>query len=209
MITITRRTALIATLSAGAGAAITAGLTGGLSAQNGLPDPEDVHFDPDAPVMGNPDGDVTIVEYFDYQCPYCKLYHPALLDVVERDGNVRLLMRDWPIFGPASIRASQLVLGAADLGRYEAAHRALMATEGKLQAEEIDAVLMEAGIDVEAAGNAFNEAHDKWSGFLTRNAEQAAAFNLAGTPGFIIGDTLYPGAMAEDRLAQAVAAARG
>ena len=67
-----------------------------------------VFNDPDAPVQGNPDGDVTLVKYFDYQCPFCKRMHPMLKDVVAEDGNVRLVMKDWPIFGAASIRASLL-----------------------------------------------------------------------------------------------------
>lgn len=60
---------------------------------------DDVLFDPDNPVLGNPEGDVTIVEFFDYQCPYCKANHPPLTEVVEADGNIRLVMKDWPIFG--------------------------------------------------------------------------------------------------------------
>jgi protein-disulfide isomerase len=206
---INRRTALFASLAAGAGAAALAGLTPALRAQDSLPDPEEVHFDPDAPVMGNPDGDVTIVEYFDYQCPYCKTNHPALLDLVERDGGVRLLMRDWPIFGPASIRATQLVLGAAAFGAYEPTHLALMATAGRLRPEDVDAVLTKAGIDVAAAGAAFDDAHARWSGYLTRNAGQAEAFGLPGTRGFVIGSAIHRGAVSEAQLTAAVAAARG
>jgi thiol-disulfide isomerase/thioredoxin len=134
---------------------------------------------------------------------------PALLDLVERDDGVRLLMRDWPIFGSASIRATQLVLGAAELGAYEPAHLALMATERRLRLEDVDAVLTEAGIDVAAAGAAFNDAHARWSGFLTRNAGQAEAFGPPGTPGFVIGSAIHRGALSEAQLAAAVAAARG
>ncbi len=79
---------------------------------------EDVLFDLDNPVLGNPDGDVTVVEFFDYQCLYCRANHTELIDVVAEDGNVRLVMKDWPIFGPASIRASQLALGAVHVGAY-------------------------------------------------------------------------------------------
>ena len=63
-------------------------------------------YDPDAPVQGNPEGDVTVVEYFDYQCPFCKRMHPILEEVVAADGNVRLVMKDWPIFGAPSVFAT-------------------------------------------------------------------------------------------------------
>ena len=91
---------------------------------------EEVLFDPEIPVLGNPDGDVTVAEFFDYQCPFCKRGHKDLLDVVEQDGNVRLVMKDWPIFGLASVHASSLVLAAGE--DYEKALNAVMATPGRL-----------------------------------------------------------------------------
>src|SRR5690606_11612978 len=94
---------------------------------------EEVLFDPEIPVLGNPDGDVTIAEFFDYQCPFCKRGHKDLLDVVEQDGNVRLVMKDWPIFGLASVHASRLVPAAGE--DYEKALNAVMATPGWLARE--------------------------------------------------------------------------
>src|SRR5258708_9235479 len=66
--------------------------------------------DPDIPVAGNPDGDITIVEYFDYQCPYCRKLEPELRQVVQDDGKVRLVLKDWPILGPVSVVASRMAL---------------------------------------------------------------------------------------------------
>ena len=63
--------------------------------------------DPDIPVAGNPDGDITIVEYFDYNCPYCRRLEPELRQVVFDDGKVRLIWKDWPILGPVSMMASK------------------------------------------------------------------------------------------------------
>ncbi|MGO8610641.1 thioredoxin domain-containing protein [Rhizobium ruizarguesonis] len=77
---------------------------------------DDVFRDPDTPVLGNPNGDVTVVEFFDYQCPYCKKSHPDVKSVVAEDGNVRLIMKDWPVFGDASVFAAQAVLGANEIG---------------------------------------------------------------------------------------------
>ncbi|MEX3316242.1 DsbA family protein [Sulfitobacter sp. PS-8MA] len=170
---------------------------------------EDVLFDPDNPVLGNPEGDVTIVEFFDYQCPYCKANHPPLTEVVEADGNIRLVMKDWPIFGATSVRAAQLTLGAASLGRYEAASNALMETEGKLSAELIDETLEQAGFDVAALDKAYRGERDKWDGLMSRNSEQASLIGLQGTPAFIVGTTLYPGAMDAKALKDAVDRARG
>ncbi|MCQ0971947.1 DsbA family protein [Paracoccus sp. TK19116] len=170
---------------------------------------DDVLHDPDGPVMGNPDGDVTIVEYFDYQCPFCKKNHPTLTEVVEQDGNVRLVMKDWPIFGAPSVYASQLVLGTVETGNYHDANTALMATEAKLSNDQIDEVLGDAGIDVAAAQAAYRGNRDTWDGFLARNASQAAQLGLRGTPAFIIGRTIYPGALDATTLRSAISEARG
>lgn len=169
---------------------------------------EDVLFDVDGPVQGNPEGDVTIVEYFDYQCPYCKTNHSVLRDVVARDGNVRLVMKDWPIFGAPSVKASQLALGAVERGRYEAAHDALMATEGRLSNALITETVESAGVDPDAALQAYKANRARWDGFMTRNSQQAAAFGLRGTPAFIIGTRIYAGALDERALVVAVAEAR-
>lgn len=169
---------------------------------------EDVLFDPDGPVLGNPKGDITLVEYFDYQCPYCKAGHPLLMETVGRDGNIRLLMKDWPIFGGESLRATRLTLGAVELGKFDIANAALMATKARLSAGQVDEALESAGIDIGAATAAFSKASDKWNAYLTRNMRQADSFGLAGTPAYIIGQTLYPGALTKEMLDEAIKAAR-
>lgn len=163
--------------------------------------------DPDAPVMGNPDGDVTLVEFFDYQCPFCKRMHPALTEVVAEDGNVRLVMKDWPIFGPPSLRASQLALGAVALGAYEAVNEALMATNAKLDDSEVDAAVSEA-VSVDEAMEAYRDRRETWDALLDRNDFQATALGFRGTPAFAIGTTLYAGALDRDTLVEAIATAR-
>tara|TARA_R110001606_G_scaffold251908_3_gene399844 strand:+ start:493 stop:1125 length:633 start_codon:yes stop_codon:yes gene_type:complete len=165
---------------------------------------EDVLFDPANPVMGNKDGDITIVEFFDYQCPYCKANHPILTDVVEKDGNVRLVMKDWPIFGAPSILAAQLALGASTLGQYKAANDALMETEGRLSKELIHETLTEAKLDVAALEKAYEASREKWDGLMARNSSQATLLGLQGTPAFIIGKTIYPGSMSDEALRDAI-----
>ncbi|PHP27398.1 DsbA family protein [Limimaricola cinnabarinus] len=211
MTKLTRRTALTGGLLALGGTALWTATRPSAQAQDGAMHPtiEEVMFDPANPVLGNPEGDVTIVEFFDYQCPYCKSNHPVLKEVVEADGNVRLVMKDWPIFGAPSVRAAQLALGAASLDSYLTANDALMATEGRLDETLIEETLTEAGLDVAALDAAYRENRSTWDGLLTRNSAQAAAFHLRGTPAFIIGTAIYPGAMDKAGLENAVATARG
>ncbi|MCC5960785.1 MAG: DsbA family protein [Rhodobacteraceae bacterium] len=180
----------------------------GTQAENG-PSIEDVLFDPDQPVLGNPDGDLSIVEYFDYQCPFCKRNHPDLMRAVERDGNIRLLMKDWPIFGGTSTRAAQLALGGLADGSYARAHAALMATQGRLSDSDIDTALTDAGLSVDILQAGYRSLRDRLDGLMVRNGRQAAAFGLSGTPAFIIGTVIYPGALNADDLDAAIRRARG
>src|SRR3954451_13460307 len=88
--------------------------------------------DPDIPVAGNADGDITIVEYFDYNCPYCRKVEPELRQVVQDDGKVKLVYKDWPVLGPVSVIAAKMALAAKYQDKYVAAHDALMGTASKL-----------------------------------------------------------------------------
>ena len=165
-----------------------------------------VFYDPDAPVLGNPKGDVT--EFFDYQCPYCKKIHPMVEKVVREDANVRLVLKDWPVFGGASIFAAQAVLGAAQMGKYEPAMEALMKTTGKLTEEEVEKALTSTGLTMQEIAAAVNKHSAKISGLLDRNYSQALAFNFAGTPSFVIGRTTFAGVLDEKGLKGAIAEAR-
>lgn len=167
---------------------------------------EEVLFDPQIPVLGNPRGDVTIAEYFDYQCPFCKRGHQDLVDVVRDDGNVRLVMKDWPIFGAASVHASSLVLAAGK--EYEKALHALMATKGRLGEEDVDAVLEKAGLDPQSLLAAFKRDQDRIDGIFARNMDQANAFGFGGTPAFLLNTRVHHGAMDKQALRDAIAAAR-
>lgn len=170
---------------------------------------EEIYFDKDAPVLGNPKGDVTLVEFFDYQCPYCKKSHPTVKKLVEEDGNIRLVLKDWPVFGGASIFAAQAVLGAAQIGSYEKAMEALMRTSGKLTEEAVEGALTGAGLKMKDIVASVNKHNDKISGLLDRNYNQALALNFVGTPSFVIGSHLYPGVLDEKGLKEAIATARG
>lgn len=200
---LTRRTVLTATLTAAA--VSTLGVRSSLAQKITK---QEIFFDKDAPVLGNPKGDVTVVEYFDYQCPYCKKAHPMIKKVIKEDGNVRLVLKDWPVFGDASIFAAQAVLGAAQIGKYETAMEALMKTSGKLSHEDVEKALTGAGLSIEKLAAAVNKNNDKISGLLDRNYNQAVALNFVGTPSFVIGSTLFPGYLDEKGLKDAIAKAR-
>jgi protein-disulfide isomerase len=164
--------------------------------------------DPDIPALGNPQGDITIVEYFDYQCPYCKKTAPELAQVVAEDGKVKLVLKDWPIFGPPSTYAARMALAAKYQDKYEAAHDALIAAKAKLTEAAVDDLLGKAGVDVARAA-ADRDAHSaEIDALLARNDTQARAFGFQGTPGFIIGTFRVPGALNTAGFKRAIADAR-
>lgn len=164
--------------------------------------------DPEIPVLGNPQGDLTVVEYFDYQCPYCKKYAPEIAQVVRDDGKIRLVLKDWPIFGAVSKSAAQLALAAKYQSKYQEAHEALIGAQEKLSDANIPELLAKAGVDVEKAKQDL-EAHQKTiEDVLVHNNAQADAFGFQGTPGFIIGFFRVPGVVEMKVFKQIIADAR-
>src|SRR5271156_6333625 len=105
--------------------------------------------DPDIPVAGNAAGNISIVEYFDYQCPYCRKVEPELRQVVHEDGKVRLVWKDWPILGPASVTAARMALASRYQDKFIEAHDALIAINSKLTESKIREALAGAGIDID------------------------------------------------------------
>lgn len=172
------------------------------------PTPQDVFFDPDNLVLGNAKGDVTMAEYFDFQCPYCKRDFPMVRNVVRQDGNVRLVMKDWPIFGATSRYAAQLSLASKALGLDAAVLDTLMATKGQLSPLMIDATLAHAGLDVSALKATYAKHKDAIDAVIARDGQQADAFGFPGTPAYVIGMTFYPGVLSEAALRAAIIRAR-
>lgn len=164
--------------------------------------------DPDIPSMGNSKGDITIVEYFDYQCPFCKKTVPELAQLAKEDGNIRLVLKDWPIFGDASVTAAKLVLASKYQNKYAEAHAILIGATSKLTETSIHDLLAQAGVDV-AMATADLETHKRSiEDLLARNRAQAEAFGFEGTPGFIVGTFRIPGALEMKVFKQIVADAR-
>lgn len=169
---------------------------------------ESVLRDPDVPSFGNPKGDITIVEYFDYQCPYCKKVAPELVKLASEDGKLRVVMKDWPIFGGASQYAARMVLAAKYQNKYHEAHAALIGASTKLSEEVVQKLLGGAGIDVERATADMETHKPAIEALLFRNNAQAEAFGFQGTPAFIIGTFRVPGVLDAAGFKQAIADAR-
>jgi protein-disulfide isomerase len=180
-------------------------------AQNAASDPlseSSILRDPDIPVLGNEKGDITIVEYFDYQCPYCRKINPELTKVVHDDGHIRLVYKDWPIFGGASIYAARLALASKYQNRFSEAHEALISLHEKLSEDKVESTLASAGIDVARAKNDLAANRGAIDAILARNHEQAMALGFQGTPSFIIGHFRIPGVPNATAFKQAIADAR-
>src|SRR3984893_14950543 len=144
--------------------------------------------DPGAPVAGNPKGDLTIVTFFDYNCPFCKKAEPNLERLVKADGKIRLVYKDWPILTEASISCAQLVLAAKYQGRYDVAHQALMNIPGtKISAEQMREAIKASGIDMDRMDADLKEHADEITALLRRNLAQADSLGLQGTPAYLVG----------------------
>jgi protein-disulfide isomerase len=164
--------------------------------------------DPDVPVTGNAAGDITIVEWFDYQCPYCRKLEPELRQVVQDDGKVRLVLKDWPILGPISVVAARMALACKFQDKYSQAHDALIGVNSKLTEPRINELLAGAGIDVDRVKRDLASNAKTIDAILARNNDQATAFGFRGTPAFIVGKFRVPGALTIAEFEQVIADAR-
>ncbi|EKV28885.1 27kDa outer membrane protein [Caenispirillum salinarum AK4] len=148
---------------------------------------------PSAVVAENPDGDVTVIEYFDYQCPICRRVHPDLKRLAEEDEGVRIVHKHWPVFGAASIYASKLALAARWQDRYREVHDALMRLPGKLDEERVREAARSAGLDIDKAEKDLDQRADEVEAVFDEAAIQAHSLQFQGTPSFVIGNYLVPG----------------
>jgi protein-disulfide isomerase len=157
-----------------------------------------LEHDPNAPVFGNPEGDVTVVEFFDYNCPYCKRAMSEVQGLLDVDRDVRLVYREWPILSEGSVFAAKAALAAREQGKYEEFHWALMGMEQRAEEASVMRLAEEIGLDIEQLRNDMEapkvQEHIDESMRLT----QALGFN--GTPSFVIGDDMVPGFVEQEQL---------
>lgn len=162
--------------------------------------------DPNAPILGNPDGDVTIVEFFDYNCPYCKRAMPEVNALMAEDTNVRLVLREWPILSEGSAFAARAALASRQQDKYAEMHDALMTMRGKVEAEAVLRIAGEVGLDVEKLK--IDMQSPEVEEHIATSMRLAEALGFNGTPSFVVGDRLIPGFVEKPQLVEAVTAAR-
>jgi protein-disulfide isomerase len=165
-----------------------------------------LNHDPDDLVLGNPNGDVTLVEFFDYRCPYCKHDLETVTETVKADGHVRLVLKEFPILGPDSILASRAALASRSQGKYAPFHTALLATPVALDAKSVMAIAQSQGIDVTRL--AADMKAPAVASIIDKNFALAQALHIDGTPAFIIGGAIVPGAVDRASLEKLIADAR-
>jgi protein-disulfide isomerase len=152
---------------------------------------------------GNPRGDVTVVEYFDYNCGYCRASLPTIDALIASDPKVKVVFREWPILSEDSVTAAKLSLAAADQGKFKTFHDALYAA-GPVTAETMNAAAKKAGIDMAKASAFLPRARAE----IATNMDLARKMGLSGTPSWVIGDRIVSTALPLEELQKAVAAAR-
>ncbi|MEL7469362.1 MAG: DsbA family protein [Pseudomonadota bacterium] len=159
-------------------------------------------------VGGNPDGDITMVEFLDYRCGFCKRAHPEVQEVLDRDPNVRLIVKEFPILGPDSVAAGRMALAALDVDRskYEDLSDALMSYNGNLT-EQV-AYKIASGVGYDIAELKARAGSSEIDGRLQSNFALAQALNLQGTPAFIVGNEVIRGYLPVDELLGAIQDAR-
>lgn len=164
--------------------------------------------DPDAPTVAPKGYDVTIVEYLDYQCPSCRATSKPLKQLLAKDKKVRVIFRDWPIFGDASAHAALIATASNYQGKYLALHDALFETSQPLTNAKVEAAARKAGVDWERLQKDMAEHSEDIEDLLARNDQQAQLLGLDGTPGFIIGTVQSFGGMTLQQLEESVKEAR-
>lgn len=178
-----------------------------VAAQQALELQQDQIFNnPADPVLGNQQGDVTVVEFFDYRCPYCKRVADSLVTLLKDDPNVRLVFKELPILGPDSVVAAKIALAAHRQGKYEQVHMAFMAHKGSFD----EAVLLDlaASLGADRAKLVADMQDPALLGLLQANNSLATALGITGTPGFLFGKQLVPGALSLDDMKKLISSAR-
>lgn len=164
---------------------------------------------PGTSLAGAAQGDVTVVEYLDYNCPYCRKMHAEILDLLKADPKVRVLYKQWPVFGPASIYAARAVLAANWQGKYLAAHDALITSSSRLDSQDtIRRRLASAGVDLARLDRDLIAHNAQIGALLARSQEEAQLLGLRGTPALVVGATLVPGGLPSVMLKRLVAQER-
>ena len=170
----------------------------------------EIYNNPASPIMGNPNGDITVVEFFDYNCGYCKaVFHPVR-DAVLQDGNIKFVFKDYPILGESSVLAAKAALAASRQGKYVEFHTALMDFRGNKDDAAMADIAGKLGLNVGQFKSDINNPEIQQQ--LAADIALGQKLGVNGTPAFIVGDKFYPGALDADsfkKLVQDFRAAKG
>lgn len=167
---------------------------------------KDIRRDQGSPATVNKAANVTIIVFTDYQCPACRSAEPALQSAARADGRVRIVFKEWPVFGPKSEGAARVALGSAYQGLYPAVHAALMSTA--LDESAPRRAVEQSGGDWQRLRADLRDHRAAIDAELSRNASQAFSLGLEGTPAYLIGPILVKGALNKREFARVIAAAR-
>ncbi len=156
---------------------------------------DDLKKNPNDPFVGNPQGDVTVVEFFDYRCPFCKKAFGDVQTLIKTDGNIRLVLKEFPILGPPSVVASNAAMAVwlHQKDKYPAFHAAMMKNRGELSQKKVFNYAKSTGVDVSALKKQMKD--PMIARTLEATAKQAQLLKIDGTPAFIFGDDVQSGAI--------------
>ena len=157
-------------------------------------------------VVGNKDGDVTLVEFFDYNCGYCKRALSDLNSLMEQDKNLRIVLKEFPILSQGSLEAAQYAIAARKQGKYLEYHRALLADRGRMDGARALEVAADIGLDVDALKK--DAADPQVREAIKASHALATDLGINGTPAYVLGDEIVPGAIGADALGEKIAALR-
>ncbi len=162
--------------------------------------------DSDAPTIGNINGDITVYEFFDYRCPYCKRVAGDVMKLVDEDPGIRVVFKEFPILGKDSAVAAKAALAAHKQGKYVAMHEMLMGHRGDFALDTLAELAVRAGIDADRMLKDMSS--PDIAAHIRRNEALAVLLGIRGTPGFLIGRFLVPGAISYAEMRQLVQESR-
>jgi protein-disulfide isomerase len=167
---------------------------------------KDIFHNKDDLIAGNSKGNVAMVEFFDYNCGYCKRAFPDVMKMIQADGELKLVMKEFPILGPGSVYAARAALASKKQGKYWEYHLALLGHDGRIDEATADEIAQSVGLDL--AKLKADMKSDDVSNIIQRNMKLAESLRIEGTPAFIIDDVLIPGAVGYEALAATVKSVR-
>ncbi|MBK9949357.1 MAG: DsbA family protein [Nitrospira sp.] len=166
---------------------------------------DELLHDPMSPVSGNPKGEITVVEFYDYRCGFCKRAAPAVTELQKVDPRVRVVYKDFPILGEPSELAAKAALASQAQGKHQAFHEALLASQSDMTKEAILKIATKVGLDPKRLEA--DMADPKWQTVIAKNRALARDLGISGTPGFIVRNELVPGALDLNGLKELIARA--